>query len=120
MFSAVSKDKVKDVRISSRLTDSAVCLVSDEGAMDPQLEKILQQHNQLNQGLSLKVMEINPNHKLIKKLSKMSKDKNKIGEVENISILLYEQSKILDGEKPSDPIEFSKKLINTIYSAIEN
>ena len=114
------KDKVKDVRISSRLTDSAVCLVSDEGAMDPQLEKILQQHNQLNQGLSLKVMEINPNHKLIKKLSKMSKDKNKIGEVENISILLYEQSKILDGEKPSDPIEFSKKLINTIYSAIEN
>ena len=59
-------------------------------------------------------MEINPNHKLIKKLSKMSKDKNKIGEVENISILLYEQSKILDGEKPSDPIEFSKKLINTI------
>ena len=44
------KDKVKDVRISSRLTDSAVCLVSDEGAMDPQLEKILQQHNQLNQG----------------------------------------------------------------------
>ena len=56
----------------------------------------------------------------IKKLSKMSKDKNKIGEVENISILLYEQSKILDGEKPSDPIEFSKKLINTIYSAIEN
>ena len=114
------KEKVKDVRISSRLTDSAVCLVSDEGAMDPQLEKILQQHNQLNQGLSLKVMEINPNHKLIKKLSKMSKDKNKIGEVENISILLYEQSKILDGEKPSDPIEFSKKLINTIYSAIEN
>ena len=114
------KDKVKDVRISSRLTDSAVCLVSDEGAMDPQLEKILQQHNQLNQGLSLKVMEINPNHKLIKKLSKMSKDKNKIGEVENISILLYEQSKILDGEKPSDPIDFSKKLINTIYSAIEN
>ena len=114
------KDKVKDVRISSRLTDSAVCLVSDEGAMDPQLEKILQQHNQLNQGLSLKVMEINPNHKLIKKLSNMSKDKNKIGEVENISILLYEQSKILDGEKPSDPIEFSKKLINTIFSAIEN
>ena len=114
------KDKVKDVRISSRLTDSAVCLVGDDNAMDPQLEKILQQHNQLNQGLSLKVMEINPNHKLIKKLSKMSKDKNKIGEVENISILLYEQSKILDGEKPSDPIEFSKKLINTIYSAIEN
>lgn len=112
------KEKVKDVRVSSRLTDSPVCLVSDEGAMDPQLEKILQQHNQLNQGLSLKVMEINPQHKLIKKLAKMSKDKASITEVENISILLYEQSKILDGEKPSDPVEFSKKLIETITTSI--
>ena len=112
------KEKVKDVRVSSRLTDSPVCLVSDEGAMDPQLEKILQQHNQLNQGLSLKVMEINPHHKLIKKLAKMSKDKASISEVENISILLYEQSKILDGEKPSDPVEFSKKLIDTITASI--
>ena len=86
--------------------------------MDPQLEKILQQHNQLNQGLSLKVMEINPRHKLIKKLAKMSKDKASISEVENISILLYEQSKILDGEKPSDPVEFSKKLIDTITASI--
>ena len=82
------------------------------------LEKILQQHNQLNQGLSLKVMEINPQHKLIKKLAKMSKDKASISEVENISILLYEQSKILDGEKPSDPVEFSKKLIETITTSI--
>jgi len=112
------KEKVKDVRVSSRLTDSPVCLVSDEGAMDPQLEKILQQHNQLNQSLSLKVMEINPQHKLIKKLAKMSKDKASISEVENISILLYEQSKILDGEKPSDPVEFSKKLIETITTSI--
>ena len=112
------KQKVKDVRVSSRLTDSPVCLVSDEGAMDPQLEKILQQHNQLNQGLSLKVMEINPQHKLIKKLAKMSTDKASISEVENISILLYEQSKILDGEKPSDPVEFSKKLIETITTSI--
>ncbi len=112
------KEKVKDVRVSSRLTDSPVCLVSDEGAMDPQLEKILQQHNQLNQGLSLKVLEINPQHKLIKKLAKMSKDKASISEVENISILLYEQSKILDGEKPSDPVEFSKKLIDTISASI--
>ena len=112
------KEKVKDVRVSSRLTDSPVCLVSDEGAMDPQLEKILQQHNQLNQGLSLKVLEINPQHKLIKKLAKMSKDKASISEVENISILLYEQSKILDGEKPSDPVEFSKKLIETITTSI--
>ena len=69
------KEKVKDVRTSSRLTESPVCLVVDESAMDPQLEKILQQHNQLQQAASLKILEINPDHKLIKKLAKMSKDK---------------------------------------------
>ena len=110
------KEKVKDVRVSKRLTDSPVCLVGDEGAMDPHLEKILQQHNQLNQGISLKVMEINPSHSLIKKLDKMSKNKDKIGDLENIAILLYEQSKILDGDKPTNPVEFSKKLIETISS----
>ena len=112
------KEKVKDVRTSSRLTESPVCLVADESAMDPQLEKILQQHNQLQQGASLKILEINPDHKLIKKLAKMSKDKATIGDIENIGILLYEQSMILDGEKPSDPVNFSKKLIDTISASL--
>ena len=112
------KDKVKDVRTSSRLTESPVCLVVDESAMDPQLEKILQQHNQLQQGAALKILEINPDHKLIKKLAKISKDKASVGDIENIGILLYEQSMILDGEKPSDPVSFSKKLIDTISASI--
>ena len=113
------KEKVKDVRTSSRLTESPVCLVVDESAMDPQLEKILQQHNQLQQGAALKILEINPDHKLIKKLAKMSKDKASLGDIENIGILLYEQSMILDGEKPSDPVSFSKKLIDTISASIK-
>ena len=112
------KEKVKDVRTSSRLTESPVCLVVDESAMDPQLEKILQQHNQLQQAASLKILEINPDHKLIKKLAKMSKDKASVGDIENIGILLYEQSMILDGEKPSDPVNFSKKLIDTISASL--
>ena len=114
------KDKVKDVRTSSRLTDSPACLVSDESAMDPQLEKILQQHNQLNQGVSLKIMEINPNHKLIKKVTKMSKSKDSLGKVEDVALLLYEQSRIVEGDKPSDPIAFSKKLIETLTSSIDS
>ena len=112
------KDKVKDVRISSRLTDSAVCLISDENAMDPQLEKILQQHNQLNQEMSMKILEINPDHKLIKKLSKMVKQKDGISDIKRIALMLFEQSKILDGEKPADPVNFSKNVVDTIYSSL--
>ena len=112
------KDKVKDVRISSRLTDSAVCLIGDENAMDPQLEKILQQHNQLNQEMSMKILEINPDHKLIKKLSKMVKQKDGISDIKRIALMLFEQSKILDGEKPADPVNFSKNVVDTIYSSL--
>ena len=113
------KDKVKDVRISSRLTDSAVCLVGDDNAMDPHLEKILQQHNQLNQQLSLKILEINSDHKLIKKMAKMCTKKEEISEINKIATMLYEQSKILDGEKPSDPARFSRDLIDVIYSSVK-
>ena len=88
--------------------------------MDPQLEKILQQHNQLQQGVSLKIMEINPNHKLIKALTKMSKNKDSINKVEDVAFLLYEQSRIVEGDKPSDPIAFSKKLIETISASINS
>ena len=112
------KDKVKDVRISSRLTDSAVCLIGDENAMDPQLEKILQQHNQLNQEMSMKILEINPDHKLIKKLSKMVKQKDGISDIKRIALMLFEQSKILDGGKPADPVNFSKNVVDTIYSSL--
>ena len=112
------KDKVKDVRISSRLTDSAVCLIGDENAMDPQLEKILQQHNQLNQEMSMKILEINPDHKLIKKLSKMVKQKDGISDIKRVALMLFEQSKILDGEKPADPVNFSKNVVDTIYSSL--
>ena len=65
-------------------------------------------------------MEINPNHKLIKKLTKMSKNKNSLSKVEDVAILLYEQSRIVEGDKPSDPIAFAKKLIDMITNSVDS
>jgi molecular chaperone HtpG len=65
-------------------------------------------------------MEINPNHKLIKKLTKMSKSKDSLGKVEDVALLLYEQSRIVEGDKPSDPIAFSKKLIETLTASVDS
>ena len=42
------KDAVKDVRVSQRLTDSAVCLVADDGDMDMRLARLLQQHKRID------------------------------------------------------------------------
>ena len=47
LFRLTLKEAVKDVRPRERLTDSAVCLVADEGDMDIHLERLLKQHKQL-------------------------------------------------------------------------
>ena len=58
------KDQVKDVVISDRLTDSAVCLVSGKFDMSSHMQKILSQMGQNESLPSQRIMEINPNHKL--------------------------------------------------------
>ena len=60
-------DAVKDVRTSSRLTDSPVCLVADEGDVDMHFERLLRQHQQPVTGQK-RVLEINPSHSLISTL----------------------------------------------------
>ena len=65
-FKVALGDKVKDVRPSERLTDSAVCLVADDGDMDINLERLLKQHKQLDgRNLSPRILELNPDHALI-------------------------------------------------------
>ena len=58
---------VKDVRVSKRLKESAVCLVADDAGMDMRLERFLKQHNQVEK-LGGRVLEINSNHELVKKM----------------------------------------------------
>src|SRR6202000_2134193 len=68
IFKLALAEAVKDVRSSARLTDSAVCLVADEGDMDMRLERLLKQHRQLDTA-SKRILEINPRHRLIERLS---------------------------------------------------
>ncbi|MFY8106879.1 MAG: molecular chaperone HtpG, partial [Elstera sp.] len=64
---SVYGDTVKDVRVSQRLTDSAVCLVADAGDVDLHLEKLLRAHQRLEKDAK-RVLEINPTHPVITKL----------------------------------------------------
>src|SRR6516225_2985663 len=68
IFKLALGEAVKDVRSSDRLTDSAVCLVADEGDMDMHFERLLKQHRQLNT-MSKRILELNPRHKLIERLA---------------------------------------------------
>ena len=68
-FKQTLGEDVKDVRVSERLTDSAVCLVAADGDMDLHLERMLRQQGHMNVPSATRILELNPSHPLIKKLT---------------------------------------------------
>ena len=112
-------DKVKDVRVSNRLTNSPVCFVADESSMDIHLENILKKHKHLNE-ISSKILEINPDHNLIKFLNKIdTNDKKNLPKIQSISNLLLDQAKLLEGIPLDDSKMFCDKLNDLILESIK-
>ena len=103
------KDEVKDVRASERLTDSAVCLVADEGDMDMHLERLLRQHKQLDNSFK-RILEVNPAHPVIRKLAAHVADKGGEASIDDAALLLLDQARILEGEPLRDARGFAKRL----------
>jgi len=103
-------DQVKDVKVSERLTDSPVCLISGAGDMDIHMERMLRQHKQLAEGTP-RILEINPDHPLIAKLAKAAKDgKGADGLMTDAALLLFDQARIVEGETVSDPAAFARRM----------
>jgi len=107
-FKQALGDKVDAVRASSRLTTSPVCLVASDLGMDRQLEKFLSANDQLK-ARSAPVLELNPSHPLIRALA--GKAVAGGGDaVDDAAVLLYGEARILDGEAPEDPADFTARL----------
>lgn len=104
-------EAVKDVRPSKRLTDSPVCLIADDGDMDVNLERLLKRHGQLEHG-TLRVLELNPNHPIIATLAERAKAEGAGDDdlLRDATHLLLDQARIVEGETPSDPSEFAKRM----------
>lgn len=111
-------DLVKDVRASKRLTDSPVCLVADDGDMDVSLERMLKRHGQLQNGTP-RVLELNPKHAIVKKLAERVATEGTVVDelLKDAAHLLLDQARIADGEVPTDPIEFGRRLSSVMTSA---
>ena len=102
-------DKVSLVRISNRLAESPVCLVAGEGALDKQLEKILARADQTAER-SAPILEINPTHPWISALSAHLEKGGDKALLEDAAVVLHGQAKVLDGEAPEDPADFTRRL----------
>jgi len=114
-------DAVKDVRASERLTDSAVCLIADEGDLDMRLERLLRQHKQMGAGVK-RVLEINPQHELIQKLSALVASEGASGVhkglVEDSAFLLLDQARIMEGEPVPDPRAFARRMAHVMAKGL--
>ena len=108
------KDKVSDVKLSTRLTSSPVCLVSDDG-ISFGMEKTL---NAMNQGSvkANKILEINPDHELFKALASVYENDKNISEYAN---LLYDQSLLIAGLQIEDPLLFTKRISDLMLKALQ-
>ena len=114
-FKQVLGSRVSDVRISKRLTDSAVCLVND-GQMDRTLEKLLSRQADSGVVISAPVLEINAGHDLIKALAKLAENKGAMS-VDDAAHLLLDQAFMLEGEVVAEPNDFAKRLAKVMITA---
>ncbi len=110
MLKLTLADAVKDVRSSDRLTESAVCLVADEGDMDMHLARLLRQHKQLGAENAKRVLEVNPNHALIRRLADSVGETGAAVKIEDAAWLLLDQARIVEGEPLPDPAAFARRL----------
>jgi molecular chaperone HtpG len=101
----VLEGKVKEIRLSQRLTDSPSCLVLEEGDMSAQMQQIMQAAGQYAPATE-PVLELNPEHDLVKKLNDITDDVL----FEDYTNLLFEQAQLAAGTPLDDAAGFVKRM----------
>ena len=97
--------KVKDVKVTHRLTDSPACLVVGEYDISGNLERILKAAGQ-NTPDNKPILEINPEHKLIEKLKKFEGT----ADFDEYTSVIFDQAMLSEGAQLDDPVDFVKKI----------
>jgi molecular chaperone HtpG len=96
-------DKVKEVRVTHRLTDSPACLVADENDMSANLARMLKAAGQ-NAPMSQPILEINPGHPVVARLQ--SEEQH----FDDWAAVLFEQALLAEGGQLDDPATFVKRI----------
>jgi len=107
-------DTVKDVKASTRLSDSPSCIVADENDPTVQMAHIMKAMGQEGMANFQPILEVNPKHEIVKKLTSTD-DKDVIND---ISHLLLEQAMIIEGVELKSPTEFVKRLNRVMNKAL--
>ncbi len=100
---------VKDVKISKKLTSSPACLAVGEGAMDIRMERFLIEQKQLSAAVS-KILEVNPTHKIVKKIVSQIDNQDHQEENNQLIRLLFDQACVIEGQPVEDAGAFAKRM----------
>ena len=116
---SVLSERVKEVRVSSRLTDSPACLVVDEHGMAPHVERMLRA-TQGDVPMQQRILEVNPTHPVIAHMRALAEsgDDAQEGTINEWSRLLLDQALIAEGSPPSDPAGFARRITTLFEKAI--
>ena len=112
-------DKVKDVKISKKLTSSIACLTVGDSGMDIHMERLLMEQNKLHTSAA-KILELNPKHKIIKKINDNLKLRNSASDDndEGLVKLIFDQACIVGGDPVSDVGAFVQRLNDVLYEVL--
>lgn len=108
-------ERVKDVVASSRLSDSPSCIVADENDPSVQMQHMLKAMGQKDLPEMKPILEINPDHEIVKKLEAKKDDKELVAD---IASLLLEQAMMVEGVELKQPAEFVKRLNRVMGMAL--
>lgn len=112
----VLEGRVADVRLSSRLRESAACLVLGKGAMPAHLEKVLRQTGkEVPRGK--RDLELNPTHPAVAKLAALAEKEPNSPKLGDWVTLLYEQSLVAEGSPLDDPNGFARRITSLLADA---
>jgi molecular chaperone HtpG len=102
-------DQVKEVRVTTRLRESPACLVSDEADMGAHMERIMKSMGQFVP-VSKRTLEINGTHPILQNMNALYEKDPKAVQLDEWAKLLYDQALIAEGQPPSDPLAYSKRV----------
>ena len=110
-------EQVKEVRLSTRLTDSPACLITDAFGITPSLARIYRATGQ-DVPVGKRTLEINPTHPLITGLQQAHKDRGDDPTNGETAELLYGAALLAEGNAPEDPARFAELLTHRLARTI--
>ena len=114
----ILKNEVGKVEVTEKLTSSPVSLTVENGQMSLHLERLMRNHQQQTAFTSTRILELNPYHPLIIKLSDMIMNEENKSKIEEVSKVLLDQAKVAEGEAVSDPSFYAQKISEYILCSL--